>query len=56
MFFSATPVILASTLSGYVTQGGGDALYKHYISNASSILLFNILHVFDFIKIMYFEC
>ena len=28
----------------------------HYISNASSILLFNILYVFAFIKIMYYEC
>jgi len=28
----------------------------HYKSNASSILLFNILHVFDFTKITYYEC
>ena len=35
---------------GSVTRG------RHYISNASSILLFNILHVFDLIKMMYYEC
>jgi len=28
----------------------------HYISNASSIQLFNILYVFAFFKIMYYEC
>jgi len=28
----------------------------HYRSNASSILIFNILYVFAFIKIMYYEC
>ena len=28
----------------------------HYISNASSIPLFNVLHVFDCIKIIYYEC
>ena len=32
------------------------AFLGHYISNASIILLFNILHVFYFIKIMYYEC
>ena len=30
--------------------------WLHYISNASSIDLFNILHVFHFIKIVYYEC
>ena len=28
----------------------------HYINNTSSILLFNILYAFAFIKIMYYEC
>ena len=28
----------------------------HGISNASSIFLFNILYVFAFVKMMYFEC
>ena len=28
----------------------------HRISNASSIFLFNILYVFAFIKMIYFEC
>jgi len=28
----------------------------HCISNASSIFFFNILYVFAFVKIMYFEC
>ena len=27
----------------------------HYISNVSNILIFNILTVFDFIKIMYYD-
>jgi len=27
----------------------------HYISNASSILIFNILYVFAFIKMIYYE-
>ena len=34
-----------------VMLGGGG-----YISNAPNILLFNILYVFAFIKMLYYEC